>query len=625
MTESERIEKTLNNIRDTAVANIADEKSQLQQYLTIARDENKSKAEREAALRRINELSPEYLGNLTLEKINTQEATAAVNKYVDSLLILEDIRQTQSKMNELRNQRETLMKNGPDNSFLDDVEAGAAKMLNDFKTSLGLYTDSWADNVLNNYVNKGVGQLRAIDKELSVLDKRIIDSRQKLIDLETKDKKEVEETGNDTNNGEGDGDKNKFVRAEADYYRRISDIKRQYLANDKMTQEEYNRQMREADMQLLRDKLKVKGLEPSEIQRINDQILDAEIKARDELRKLDEQSAKEEEKRHKELGEATYSRLEKEYQMRVEAATMYHYENKTSAEEYFNELFRLQDVYYNKVLNDTTVSEEKKKEIRKKMREQNFKEAKDEYDKELDEQKKIAQLYIDIAQDTGEALGAALADILTAQDDAMKNLWKNLLLTAINAIEQYLRLTYIKVLADSIIGLKFWKALPALAKIAAIEASFATVKGAISNFYTGGYTGPGDWDQPQGIVHSNEFVANRFAVANPNLRPIFDAIDVAQRTGNVGNLTADDVAAVAGSGRSSHTMPAITPVASAATTTNDPAMMAMLIECIRVLRKLKVRLDDPLVAETYVTGKRGVNQAQKEYDKLNNNKSRNKQ
>lgn len=54
-------------------------------------------------------------------------------------------------------------------------------------------------------------------------------------------------------------------------------------------------------------------------------------------------------------------------------------------------------------------------------------------------------------------------------------------------------------------------------------------------------------------------------------------------------------------------------------------MVAMLIECTHVLRKLKNRLDDPLVAETYVTGKRGINQAQKEYQKLNNNKSRNKQ
>ena len=179
--------------------------------------------------------------------------------------------------------------------------------------------------------------------------------------------------------------KDKFAQAEADYYRRIADIKRKYLADDKMTQEEYNKQMRDAEIQLLNDKLKVKGLEPSEIQRINDQILDAEIKARDELRRLDEQSAKDEEKRRKEQAEETFSRLDKEYQMQVEAAAMYHYENRTSEEEYFNELRRLQDVYYHKVLNDAAISEEKKNQVREQMRKRNLKDAQ----KDAEEEKRI--------------------------------------------------------------------------------------------------------------------------------------------------------------------------------------------------------------------------------------------
>lgn len=140
----------------------------------------------------------------------------------------------------------------------------------------------------------------------------------------------------------------------------------------------------------------------------------------------------------------------------------------------------------------------------------------------------------------------------------------------------------------------FIGAAKAAAQVAAIKTAFAVVKGMVGNFYTGGYTSPGNWDQPQGIVHSNEFVANRFAVANPNLRPIFDAIDVAQRSGNVGNLTAEDIAAVAGSGKSTRTVPAKAPAASATTTTNDPAMVAMLIECTRVLRKLKKQAGMPL-------------------------------
>ena len=415
--------------------------------------------------------------------------------------------------------------------------------------------------------------------------------------------------------------KDKFAQAEADYYRRIADIKRKYLADDKMTQEEYNKQMRDAEIQLLNDKLKVKGLEPSEIQRINDQILDAEIKARDELRRLDEQSAKDEEKRRKEQAEETFSRLDKEYQMQVEAATMYHYENRTSEEEYFNELRRLQDVYYHKVLNDAAISEEKKNQVREQMRKRNLKDAQ----KDAEEEKRIEREKFDILSDLAKGFGETMAQFFTDSEVSLKDFLKNILTMSLDALERMMIMAVTERTIKNIGSLGFVGVAKAAGEIALITAAFETAKGLISNFYTGGFTPSGDWNQPQGIVHSNEFVANRFAVANPNLRPIFDAIDVAQRSGNVGNLTAEDIAAVAGSGKSTRTVPVKAPAASATTTTNDPAMVAMLIECTRVLRKLKNRLDAPLVAETYVTGKRGINQAQKEYQKLNNNKSRNKQ
>lgn len=620
MTESERIEKTLNTIRDTATANIADEKSQLQQYLAIARDEKKSKAEREAALKRINELSPEYLGNLTLEKINTQEATDAVNKYVDSLLILEDIRQTQSKMNDLRNQRETLMKSGPDNSFLEDVEAGAANMLNNFKTSLGLYTDSWANNVLNRYVNKGVEQLRTIDKELSILDKRIIDSRKKLIDLEATDKEKESGTSGNTGNGGSDSTKDKFAQAEAAYYKRISEIKKKYLADDKMTQDEYNRQIQNAEMQLLNDKLEVAGLEPAERQRINDQILNTQIKIKDELRKIDEKAQKEKEQHQSKAAKENFSKIEKEYQMQIEDATLYHYQNLTSEADYNTELRRLQDKFYDAILDDVNISEEKKNEIRKKKREQNLDDAKKKAEKEKDIERQKFEVLSNLAQDFGQSL----ADFFTDSKVSLGDFLKEAIKMSLDALEKFLVLKAAQRTIANIGELGFWGLAKAAGEIALITAAFETAKSAISNFYTGGYTGPGNWDQPQGIVHSNEFVANRFAVANPNLRPIFDVIDVAQRTGNVGNLTVADIAAVAGSGKSAPAVPVKAGSTSVATPTNDPAIIAVLTECTRVLRKLKVRLDDPLVAETYVTGKRGINQAQKEYDKLMNNIKRKK-
>ena len=584
--------------------------SLIDRLTTKIHDNNLSNHERRKAIKQLQDIIPDYHAEIDNEGKLINENTTAIEQYNAALATNIELKEVTA---ELDKHRINLMK---------------------LQKSPSLKDNSLMGSMAREDTRTKIAQEEEIVQALTERYQKLTQEKDKALNPNPynnpngtgEDGKKCPVCGNNPCTCDEDkSGKDKFAQAEAAHYKRIAAIKKRYLEDDKMTREEYNRQMHEADLQLLNDKLKAKGVTPAEIQRINDQILDAEIKARDELHKIDEQAAKDAEKQRKEQAEATYSRLEKEYQMQVEAATMHHYKHKTSEKEYLEELLRIQEEYYAKILNDTTVNEEKKNEIRKLMRERDIKDAQEKYDKELDEQKEMARLYLDIAQDTGTALGTALADVLTAQDNAMKNLWKNLLLTAVNAIEQYLRLTYIKVLADSIIGLKFWKALPALAKIAAIEASFAAVKGTISNFYTGGYTGPGDWDQPQGIVHSNEFVANRFAVANPNLRPIFDAIDVAQRTGNVGNLTAEDIAAVAGFGRSTRTVPAKAPAASATTTTNDPAMVAMLVECTRVLRKLKERLDDPLVAETYVTGKRGVNQAQKEYQKLNNNKSRNKQ
>lgn len=224
-----------------------------------------------------------------------------------------------------------------------------------------------------------------------------------------------------------------------------------------------------------------------------------------------------------------------------------------------------------------------------------------------------------IAADFGTALGETLTD----SEDAMGEYLKNLVIMVLDTIQKllvaYISMTTMRNVSElGLIGLA-----KAAAEIALITAAFETAKGAIGNFYTGGFTPSGDWDQPQGLVHSNEFVANRFAVANPHLRPIFDVIDVAQRSGNVANLTADDIAAVASGSRASAAPSAPMSFRDGNTaTTNDPALAAMLAECTRTLRRLKQRLDEPITAETYLTGKGGINEAQKEYTKIQNNKSR---
>lgn len=584
----------------------ARQSSLIEQLTTKIHNNNLSNFERKKAIVQLQAIIPDYNAEIDKEGKIINENTEALDRYNAVLATNIELKEA---ADELDKHRINLMR---------------------LQKSPALSDNSPMGSMAREDVRNKISQEEEIVESLTARYKKLVQEKWKALNPNTP--KNNPTGGNDGGKcpicgnkpctcDKNNTSKDKFAQAEADYYRRIADIKRKYLADDKMTQEEYNKQMRDAEIQLLNDKLKVKGLEPSEIQRINDQILDAEIKARDELRRLDEQSAKDEEKRRKEQAEETFSRLDKEYQMQVEAATMYHYENRTSEEEYFNELRRLQDVYYHKVLNDAAISEEKKNQVREQMRKRNLKDAQ----KDAEEEKRIEREKFDILSDLAKGFGETMAQFFTDSEVSLKDFLKNILTMSLDALERMMIMAVTERTIKNIGSLGFVGVAKAAGEIALITAAFETAKGLISNFYTGGFTPSGDWNQPQGIVHSNEFVANRFAVANPNLRPIFDAIDVAQRSGNVGNLTAEDIAAVAGSGKSTRTVPAKAPAASATTTTNDPAMVAMLIECTRVLRKLKNRLDAPLVAETYVTGKRGINQAQKEYQKLNNNKSRNKQ
>lgn len=584
----------------------ARQSSLIEQLTTKIHNNNLSNFERKKAIVQLQAIIPDYNAEIDKEGKIINENTEALDRYNAVLATNIELKEA---ADELDKHRINLMR---------------------LQKSPALSDNSPMGSMAREDVRNKISQEEEIVESLTARYKKLVQEKWKALNPNTP--KNNPTGGNDGGKcpicgnkpctcDKNNTSKDKFAQAEADYYRRIADIKRKYLADDKMTQEEYNKQMRDAEIQLLNDKLKVKGLEPSEIQRINDQILDAEIKARDELRRLDEQSAKDEEKRRKEQAEETFSRLDKEYQMQVEAAAMYHYENRTSEEEYFNELRRLQDVYYHKVLNDAAISEEKKNQVREQMRKRNLKDAQ----KDAEEEKRIEREKFDILSDLAKGFGETMAQFFTDSEVSLKDFLKNILTMSLDALERMMIMAVTERTIKNIGSLGFVGVAKAAGEIVLITAAFETAKGLISNFYTGGFTPSGDWNQPQGIVHSNEFVANRFAVANPNLRPIFDAIDVAQRSGNVGNLTAEDIAAVAGSGKSTRTVPAKAPAASATTTTNDPAMVAMLIECTRVLRKLKNRLDAPLVAETYVTGKRGINQAQKEYQKLNNNKSRNKQ
>ena len=91
-------QNTLARINDIAAKSISNEKAKLAELLFIAKNENIQKSARVKAIKELNTLSPKYLGNLTLEKINTDSARIAIELYNTELLKTAKVKAAQSKL-----------------------------------------------------------------------------------------------------------------------------------------------------------------------------------------------------------------------------------------------------------------------------------------------------------------------------------------------------------------------------------------------------------------------------------------------------------------------------------------------------------------------------------------------
>ena len=670
------VQKATNLLQEEAVKSTADQRKELDALWLVAQNNNNAMKVRKEAMEKINKIAPDYLGDITLETINTQKAADAKARYVEQLqkeAMLKGasthIEEESKKLVEyqaaldkaLSGQKKAREGATYAQTGFTAYDAAVEQLKFDIahtKEALKGYMTIYEQ--INNELYSPVKEVRTIEtvtKELNnaktVLDKlkstnteyfssgeliaynaQLKKASSAVVQLsgELERLKEIEKNGKGTNGSSGgsesEEERKKRVNKDLEdietrHMRQMTHLQKLYLEGEIKTGEEYTALQIDLEKKFLGEKLAVIGLEAHEREKLQVKMLESQIKFNESCKKQDEKAEKDRQKVADKTAKERFSVRQKQLRIELEEATTNHYKNLTSEEDFAQEVNNIRQRYWDDLLHNYQLTEEQRTEIQKEQAEAQTDAEKEKYDKTMEMHKQYASLVTDIASDFGETI----VEMIANGELSLKNFLRETILMALDALERVIEISILEITAKNLAAtapLSFIGAAKAAAQVAAIKAAFAVVKGLVGNFYTGGYTGSGSWDQPQGIVHSNEFVANRFAVANPNLRPIFDAIDVAQRSGNVANLTAEDIAAVAGPGKSTRTVPVKTPAASATTTTNDPAVVAMLIECTRTLRKLKTRLDEPLVAETYLTGKRGINQAQKEYQKLNNNKSRNK-
>lgn len=96
-----KIEKLSSEITASATSIIVQQRSALEQLLNTAKNKLLSDKERQSAIKEINRLSPEYLGNITLEGIETDKTRKAVDLYTEALLRGAKARAAQEKLTEI--------------------------------------------------------------------------------------------------------------------------------------------------------------------------------------------------------------------------------------------------------------------------------------------------------------------------------------------------------------------------------------------------------------------------------------------------------------------------------------------------------------------------------------------
>ena len=190
--------------------------------------------------------------------------------------------------------------------------------------------------------------------------------------------------------------------------------------------------------------------------------------------------------------------------------------------------------------------------------------------------------------------------------------------TAQNAISAYGSAAAIPVIGYILAPIAAGMAVAAgMIQIAAIKKQQQAAEA--QGYSEGGFTPDGRSDEPVGIVHAGEWVASQKLVKSPKTRPIIEALEYAQRTNTIGSLNAADVSRSITAPMLLASTPQSPQVVVNQSTPN--VVIEQNSEYVETMRRLSQRLDEPFVTVATVTGDKGINKAQDDYERLLRNKS----
>ncbi|WP_462358221.1 phage tail tape measure protein [Phocaeicola coprocola] len=554
-------EQNLRDIRSQSNRDISVEKKEVADLLNIARDESITKETRLAAIRRLNEISPEYLGNLDLERIKTEDAAKAVDLYVQSLIAKQNIENANLKKTELLQQRDEVLKNGTHSSFVEDLWFNAkysgADIIDRTMKLFNGYGDQWAKNVKDKLLNSTVDALKSLDQQLNDVDEFIEKERNKLLKSQT-----------DINNGTdvvlGEGTefgnvdtKKKVAKVKKEYETQLQDLRTQH-ALGLIEEEKYQEQLYALEVKFLSKKreLYAEANRKNDLALVDQQLLSVmTVEAnRQYANKLANQTPTKQE-------DASFNIIEEEA---PEEDNYFIDKYKQSLDgqlallEAFHDAGIISEMEYQDRLTEITKQKEEERAQIRKAALDTFNQLAGSVsqlmsamqDSEISKVESRYDAQIKAAQKAGK-------DTTELEEQKEEAVWE---IKKKYADKQF-ALNVLDILANTAAAIMVaWKAGPFIGPVlgaaAAIQGAAQLVvaqqqreqakglySGGYSDDYVQGYTAKGDSRDVAGVipVHKNEFVANHEGVANPHVKQFLDVFDIAQKNGTIGMINTTQI------------------------------------------------------------------------------------
>lgn len=508
---------------------ISQEKTEIELLLSVARNESVSKEQRIKAIKRLNEISPEYLGFLNLENIHTQAVTNAVKAYTEELL-------KNAKIKAINNRIVSL-----DESILDKE-----KEISDLKKSswatLGIIGDAIIARKRKNREEDIKAQqqekehLAAMNAELfegSALDKRQavdpIAERQRLASLEKQKgalealhakQLELQRKGNFVNifgfqqveqlekvNLEISKTKNLLESVKSVENNQSNDKPAEVIPGkqnksgtngktaEELKKEEYDKQMALLDKYLLDEQNKLAD------SRLKNQISQEEYNFK--LEALDQSLMQ---KKMNILGI-----LPDQQKALLDLTMQYQEKYYLNLMDYESE-YRKSVLSSNKEISDNRINEANSS--MKQVTQKNNEEAKKQHELLLQKRQQMIDLSLDMATNMGDMLG----NFISGNEDAVRSSLKSIIDIALSALEAQVQMAIVGVQVQGLASMNPAQMAVALAKTIAIKALFAGVKAIVSNTLSGSKSSSSTTTSSgsTGTIVTNQRAAGKYDVIGAN-------------------------------------------------------------------------------------------------------------